>query len=58
MLIKWLALKSIPAIQEPFSQVVIDCVGPLLRTKVGNQCVCQLVFQKKYHFETLRLLIL
>ena len=30
-------LKPIPAIQEPFSQVIIDCVGPLPKTKSGNQ---------------------
>ena len=30
-------LKSIPVIQEPFSQVLIDCVGPLPKIKTGNQ---------------------
>ena len=30
-------LQPIPAIEEPFSKVIIDCVGPLPRTKAGNQ---------------------
>jgi len=30
-------LKPIPAVNEPFSQVVIDCVGPLPKTRAGNQ---------------------
>jgi len=30
-------LKPIPAIQEPFNQVIVDCVGLLLKTKSGNQ---------------------
>ena len=30
-------LKPIPAFQEPFSRVIIDCVGPLPRTRSGNQ---------------------
>jgi len=30
-------LKPIPAVQEPFSQVVTDCVGPLPKTRAGNQ---------------------
>nr|XP_027213614.1 uncharacterized protein LOC113806650 [Penaeus vannamei] len=29
-------LKPIPAFEEPFSRVIIDCVGPLPRTKSGN----------------------
>ncbi len=27
----------IPVVEEPFSKVVIDCVGPLPRTRRGNQ---------------------
>ena len=27
----------IPAFDEPFSRVIIDCVGPLPKTKGGNQ---------------------
>ena len=30
-------LKPIPAVGEPFSRVLIDCVGPLPKTKPGNQ---------------------
>ena len=30
-------LKPIPAFEEPFSRVLIDCVGPLPKTKSGNQ---------------------
>ena len=30
-------LIPIPAFEEPFSRVIIDCVGPLPKTKSGNQ---------------------
>ena len=30
-------LQPIPAFEEPFSRVIIDCVGPLPKTKYGNQ---------------------
>ena len=30
-------LKPIPIVGEPFSQVIIDCVGPLPKSKAGNQ---------------------
>ena len=30
-------LRPIPAFDEPFNQVLIDCVGPLPRTRTGNQ---------------------
>ena len=30
-------LHPIPAIEEPFSRVIVDCVGPLPKTKSGNQ---------------------
>ena len=30
-------LKPIPAFEEPFSRVIVDCVGPLPKTKSGNQ---------------------
>ena len=29
-------LKPIPAFEEPFSRVIIDCVGPLPKTRSGN----------------------
>ena len=30
-------LQSIPVVEEPCSRVIVDCVGPLLKTKAGNQ---------------------
>ena len=30
-------LKTIPDFDEPFSRVIVDCVGPLPKTKSGNQ---------------------
>ena len=30
-------LQPIPAFDEPFSRIIIDCVGPLPKTKSGNQ---------------------
>lgn len=30
-------LQPIPAVQEPFSRIIIDCVGPLPKTRSGNQ---------------------
>ena len=30
-------LQPIPAVQEPFSRVIVDCVGPLPKTRSGNQ---------------------
>lgn len=30
-------LKPIPAFEEPFSRVIVDCVGPLPKAKSGNQ---------------------
>lgn len=30
-------LQPIPAFDEPFSKVLVDCVGPLPKTKNGNQ---------------------
>ena len=30
-------LKPIPAFEEPFSWVIIDCVGPLPKTKTRNE---------------------
>ena len=29
-------LQSPPVIQEPFSRVIVDCVGPLPKTRSGN----------------------
>ena len=30
-------LQPIPAIKEPFSHIIVHCVGPLPKTKSGNQ---------------------
>ena len=30
-------LSLLPVVEEPFSRVVIDCVGPLPKTKKGNE---------------------
>ena len=30
-------LQPIPAFDEPFSRILINCVGPLPRTKSGNE---------------------
>ena len=30
-------LKPIPAVEEPFSRLIVDCVGPLNKTKAGNE---------------------
>ena len=50
-------LKPIPVTKEPFSHVIIDCVGPLSKTEGGNQllCVLSLGFQRPLHCRTLRL---
>ena len=29
-------LQPIPAVQEPFSRIIVDCVGPLPKTRSGN----------------------
>ena len=36
-------LKPIPAIDEPFSRVLIDCVGPLPKTRSGNQYLLTII---------------
>jgi hypothetical protein len=33
-------LNPTPAFDEPFARVLIDCVGPLPKTKLGNQYLC------------------
>ena len=30
-------LKPIPVMEEPFSHIIVDCVGPLPKTRSGNQ---------------------
>ena len=36
-------LKPIPAFNEPFSHVILDCVGPLPRTKLGKQYLLTII---------------
>ncbi|XP_063586255.1 uncharacterized protein LOC134763618 [Penaeus indicus] len=36
-------LHPIPAVDEPFSKIVIDCVGPLPKTKRGNQFLLTII---------------
>ena len=36
-------LYPIPAFEEPFSRVIIDCVGPLPKTKSGNQYLLTII---------------
>ena len=45
-------LQPIPAFDEPFSRILVDCVGPLPRIKSGNEylltCVLLHVFLKLF----------
>lgn len=43
-------LQPIPAIGEPFEHVLVDCVGPLPRTKSGNQFLLTLMCIKLFPF--------
>ena len=36
-------LQPIPAFGEPFSRVIVDCVGPLLKTKSGNEYLLKIM---------------
>jgi Integrase zinc binding domain len=46
-------LQPIPAFDEPFSRILIDCVGPLPKTKSGFQyCAHRLVFRKPFRYGT------
>ena len=37
-------LRPIPAFAEPFSQVIVDCVGPLPKTKAGHQYLLTIMY--------------
>ena len=42
-------LHPIPAFEEPFSRVIIDCVGPLPKTKSGNEFLLTIMcFQRQF----------
>ncbi len=56
-------LKPIPVIGEPFERIIIDCVGPLPKTKSGHTylltiCAQLLATQRPYHFVHLELKLL
>lgn len=36
-------LKPIPAVEEPFSRIIVDYVGPLPKTRSGNQYLLTIV---------------
>ena len=36
-------LQPIPAFEEPFSRIIIDCVGPLPRKRTGNQYLLTII---------------
>ena len=38
-------LKLIPICSEPFSEIIIDCVGPLPKTKSGNQYLLTIMYR-------------
>lgn len=42
-LIKPTPLLPIPVVGEAFEQVLVDCVGPLPKTKSGNQFLCTIM---------------
>ena len=53
-------LKPIPACGEPFSEVIIDCIGPFPKTTLGNKylltIMCKVTgFQRLFHLPILRL---
>ena len=45
-------LHPIPAFEEPFSRVIIDCIGPLPKTKSGNQLRIKQFSTLAYHRES------
>ena len=40
-------LKPISAFEEPFSRVLIDCVGPLPKSKSGNEYLLTIMFTSR-----------
>ena len=52
-------LQPIPAIDEPFSRIIIDCVGPLPKTKSGNEYLLTIMcastrFPEAIHLRTIK----
>jgi len=37
-------LQPIPALEEPFSRIIVDCVCPLPKTKSGNQYLLTITY--------------
>ena len=37
-------LQSVPAFDEPFSRIIMDCVSPLPKTKSGNEYLLTILF--------------
>ena len=37
-------LQPIPAVQEPFSRIIVDCIGPLPKTRSGNQYLLTIIW--------------
>ncbi len=52
-------LQPIPALDEPFSRVIIDCVGPLTKTKSGNMSASnsELKHQQEKHNDLAQLVV-
>ena len=48
-------LQPILAIDEPFSCLIVDCVGPLLKTKLGNQYILTIMCSSKRFAEAIPL---
>jgi transposase InsO family protein len=46
-------LQPIPAFEEPFSRVLVDCVGPLPKTRAGNQYLLTITFTSTRFPETI-----
>ena len=48
-------LQPIPAFDEPFSRILIDCVGPLPRTKSGNEYLLTFMCTSRHFPEVISL---
>uniref|UniRef100_A0A9J7X6G8 Integrase catalytic domain-containing protein n=1 Tax=Cyprinus carpio carpio TaxID=630221 RepID=A0A9J7X6G8_CYPCA len=48
-------LMPIPALGEPFERVIVDCVGPLPKTKSGNQFVLTIMCSATHYPEAIPL---
>lgn len=48
-------LHPIPAVGEPFERILLDCVGPLTRTKSGNQYLLTMMCAATWFLEAIHL---